>query len=127
MAVFAQGREWLQKKKMELLTFLHHVTIVIYSWGQMAAEAPHKHSVRIEAHNCTKCVNVFSNPIDYIGFQLHRMLEEITPKVTTHSPYAQTAQQNLLVITYYMNSSLYYQKIYFNLDTAGYYYLEVLC
>ena len=30
-------------------------------------------------------------------------------------------------ITNYMNSSLYYQKIYLNLDTAGYYYLETLC
>ena len=30
-------------------------------------------------------------------------------------------------ITQYMNSSLYYQKIYLNLVTAGYYYLETLC
>ena len=49
------------------------VTIVLNSWGQIAAEAPHKHSLRIEAHNCTKCVNVFSKPIAYIGFQLQRM------------------------------------------------------
>ena len=60
------------------------VTIVLNSLGQSAAEAPHKHSLRIEAHDCTKCVNVFSKPIAYIGFQLPRMLKEFKPKVTTH-------------------------------------------
>ena len=30
-------------------------------------------------------------------------------------------------ITHYMNSSIFHQKIYLNLDTAEYYYLEVLC
>ena len=62
----------------------HHcpVTIVLNSGDQIAAEAPHKHSFRIEAHNCTKCVNIFSKPIAYIGFQLHRMLEEFKFKVT---------------------------------------------
>ena len=95
--------------------------------GQIAAEAPHKHSLRIEAHNCTKCVNVFSKPIAYIGFQLHRMLEEFKFKVTSHSPYAHHAQQALPLITHYMNLSLYYQKLYLKLETAGYYYLEVLC
>ena len=54
------------------------------------------------------------------------MLEEFKPKITTHSPYAHHAQQTLPVITHYMNLSLYYQKIYLNLDTAGDYYLEVL-
>ena len=55
------------------------------------------------------------------------MLEKFKPKVTTHSPYAHHAQQALPVITHYMNSSLYYQKIFLNLETAGYYCLEVLC
>ena len=87
---------------------------------QIAAETPHKYSLRSEAHTCTKCVNVFSKPTAYIGFQLHKMLEEFKPKVTTHSQHAHHAQQALSVITHYMNSSLYYQKIYLNLDTAGF-------
>ena len=42
---------------------------------QSAAESPQKHSLRIKAHDCTKCLNVFSKPTAYIGFQLHSMLE----------------------------------------------------
>ena len=66
---------------------------------QIAAEAPHKYSLRSEAHTCTKCVNVFSKPTAYIGFQLHKMLEEFKPKVTTHSPHAHRVQQALPVMS----------------------------
>ena len=55
------------------------------------------------------------------------MLEEFKFKVTSHSPYAHRAQQALPLITHYMNLSLYYQNLYLKLETAGYYYLEVLC
>ena len=43
---------------------------------QIAAQAPHKHSLRIEAHNCTKCVKVFSKPTN---FSMHRKIHKQLP------------------------------------------------
>ena len=43
---------------------------------QIAAEAPHKHSLRIEAHNWSKSVIGFSKPTQ---FSMHRQLQKQLP------------------------------------------------
>ena len=71
---------------------------------QIAAKAPHKYSLRIKAHSCTKCVIAFSKPTyfsmsrqihktAYIGFQLQGMLEEFKPEISTHSPICHHGQR----------------------------------
>ena len=84
--------------------------------NQIAAQAPHEHSLRIKANNFTKCVNVIWKPTAYIWFQLHRMLEEFKPKVTTHSPHANHAQRAFQMMTKNIQIRMalkYYSYLYF--------------
>ena len=49
------------------------VTIVLNSWGPDCNSRQHKHTLRIEAHNCTKCIKVFSKPTHFSMYcQIHK-------------------------------------------------------
>ena len=52
------------------------VTFVLTVGDQISAEAPHKHSLKIEAHDCIKCIKVSSKPIH---FSMHRQIHQKLP------------------------------------------------
>ena len=63
--------------KLEILTFDFRPNYRYPLVGdQIAAEAPQKHSLRIEAHNCAKCIKVLSKPTH---FSMHRQIHKQLP------------------------------------------------